>query len=155
MYHSLERIGRAVSLSEEDLRAFPRDQLHFRCHHTFSAIIIIINPMITIIIIIIFEVGAVVDACERDFSPGVTWRSHWCVSPAAPAEISNLRSNQDSSHHRGPPNKVQHSKPNSILWHPEKIDPTLPTLGWTKLQLNNEWFLHALSNSCFHLKSSR
>ena len=32
----------AVSLSEEDLRAFPGDQLHFRCHHTFSNFFVII-----------------------------------------------------------------------------------------------------------------
>ena len=53
------------------------------------------------------------------------------VSPAAPAEISNLRSDQDSSHHRGPPNKVQHSKPNFILWHPKRksTQPYQPLVG--------------------------
>ena len=40
----------AVSLSEEDLRAFPGDQLHFRCHHTFYNffVIIIIVVIITL-----------------------------------------------------------------------------------------------------------
>ena len=40
------------------------------------------------------------------------------VSPAAAAatEISNLRSDQDNSHHRGPPIKVQLQQSNLILF---------------------------------------
>ena len=63
------------------------------------------------------------------------------VSPAAPTtEISNLRLDQDNSHHRGPPIKVQLLQSSLILWHRKSkaIQPIFKTrqFDWTKLQLN-------------------
>ena len=60
------------------------------------------------------------------------------VSPAAAAtEISNLRLDQDNSHHRGPPIEVQLLQSNLILFEQKSIQPFFKArqFFWTKLQL--------------------
>ena len=95
----------AVSLSEEDLRAFPGDQLHFRCHHTFSNFFVIIIIVVIITLsseLLLMPVNGTFHLVSADKGQG---------RQAAATEIWNLRSAQDNSRHQLRPTQ------DAQLWH--------------------------------------